>query len=306
VSGVLVICGPTAAGKSALAMTICRELGGEIVSADSVQVYNGLDIGSAKPTREEQADVRHHLIDIADPVAEQVDAQRWADLADAAIADIWGRGLLPVVCGGTGLYVRALLNGLNPMPDVPDAVKRSVREEMAARGAPAMHEELAKVDPVSAERLAKGDSQRIGRALEVYRASGKPISDWQTGISTDPHPRYPQARVFGLWPDKDALHARIEARVPKMLAAGLVQEVADLVDAGVPTDRGPLLALGYREVVAHLRGDIPEAHLAEAIARGHRRYAKRQLTWFRGIGVREHALEHANVEAIRSMAVTLG
>ena len=301
----LVICGPTAAGKSALAFALAKRLSGEIVSADSVQLYRGLDIGSAKPSRDELASIAHHLIDVADPTGPFWDAQRWADQADSIISDIVRRGNFPIVCGGTGLYIRALLNGLNAMPPVPDAVKTEVRADMARRGAPAMHAELARVDPASANRLDPNDSQRIGRALEVFRASGRPLSLWQTGIDPAPHPRYPAARVAGLWPSREELQQRIASRVSKMLDSGWVWEVSALVAAGVPTQQGPLTALGYRQVVQHLAGELPAHQLAEAIGRAHRRYAKRQLTWFRGIAAREHDLRHLDAVEIEALAEEL-
>lgn len=299
---IIVICGPTAAGKSALAYRIARRLSGEIISADSVQIYRGLDIGSAKPSNEERISVRHHLIDVANPATEQWDAQRWADQADAAIADVAGRGHLPIVCGGTGLYLRALLNGLNPMPPVDASVKKAVRAEMKEFGAAALHAELARVDPTLAARLDPNDSQRIGRGLEVFRSSGRPLSHWQTGISSEPHPRYPEARVAGLWPTREVLRQRIHARVMEMLEAGWISEVEELLAASVPRDRGPLTALGYRQVVAHLSGHGTLEELPRAIANAHWRYAKRQLTWFRGVAMREHALQHLEAHRIETLA----
>ncbi len=285
----LVLVGPTAAGKSAVALAVAEAVGGEIVSADSVQVYRGVDLGSAKPTAAEQARVRHHCIDLADPT-EQLDAATWAAAADAAIADARARGRVPIVCGGTGLYVRALLHGLTDLPDPPPDVRDAVRADLAARGPAALHAELAAVDPQAAARVPPTDPQRITRALEVYRATGRPLSAWQADHGFRPR-RY-DAHVVGLWPDRDVLRARIYARARAMLASGWPDEVRALLARGVPPDAPPLRALGYREVVAHVLGHLPAADLPDAVARGHWQYARRQLTWFRGITTREDALVH--------------
>ncbi|MGM0576970.1 MAG: tRNA (adenosine(37)-N6)-dimethylallyltransferase MiaA [Myxococcota bacterium] len=285
----LVVVGPTAAGKTALAMAVCERLGGEIVSADSVQVYRGLDIGSAKPTAEEQARVPHHAIDLVEPT-ERMDAATWCEAADAAIADVLSRGRVPVVCGGTGLYVRVLLHGLSPIPDIREDVKAAVRAEIEARGPEALHAGLAEVDPEAAAKLHPRDRQRIGRALEVWRQTGRPLSEWQAEHRFAPR-RY-DARVVGLWPERDVLHRRITARAERMVEAGLVEEVADLLVRGVPPGAPGLRTLGYREVVGYLHEEMSLRDLPAAIARGHRRYARRQLTWFRGITRREDDLEH--------------
>ncbi len=290
----LVIVGPTAAGKSGLAMALCDEVGGEIVSADSVAVYRGLDIGSAKPTLAEQARTAHHCIDLVDP-AEQLDAAAWAGAADRAIASIRSRGAVPIVVGGTGLYVRALLHGLVAVPDIDPDVRDAVREGIAVHGSRAAHAELALVDPLAAERIAPNDRQRVGRALEVFRSTGTALSDWQEAHRFAPR-RYPAARVVGLWPEREELYARIDQRVATMLHRGLVEEVRRHLDAGVSPDASGLRSLGYREVVATLTGAptgaSSPAELRALIARSHRRYARRQLVWFRGVSAREDDLEH--------------
>lgn len=291
---ILVIVGPTAAGKTGLAMAVCERIGGEIVSADSVQVYRGLDIGSAKPTAAEQARVPHHCVDLLEPT-ERMDAASWVDVADEAIASLRARGRVPVVCGGTGLYVRALLHGLTELPPADVRIRAAVRAEMDARGPAALHRELERVDPELAAKLTAGDRQRIGRGLEVFRQTGRPLSAHQAahGFDLQRH----AARVVGVWPEREVLHRRIAVRARRMLGDGLVEEVAALLARGVPPDAPGLWTLGYREVVAHLRGDLPPRDLADAIAAGHRRYAKRQLTWFRGISTREDALEHVGLDA---------
>lgn len=300
----LVIVGPTAAGKSAIALAVCEALGGAIISADSVQAYRGADIGSAKATAAEQQRVRHYCLDMADP-GEQVDAARWTAAADAAIAAIHARGELPVVCGGTGFYVRALLRGLMALPPIDEAVRAEVREALTTFGAEALHAKLSLVDPKAADRIAPGDTQRVGRALEVYRSTGRPLSAWQSDhrFAT---PRYPSARVVGLWPERSALYARIDERVPRMLEAGWVEEVRRLLDRGAPPSAMPLSALGYREVVAHVNGALDAATLIPAVQQAHRRYARRQLTWFRRSTPRDQPLTHLDPGATDTIERILG
>ena len=286
----LVLVGPTAAGKSSLAQALCDAVDGEIVSADSVQVYRGLDIGSAKPTAAEQARTRHHCIDLVGP-GEQLDAASWAGAADLAIADVRARGRRPLVVGGTGLYVRALLHGLVQIPAISPDVRTAVRADLAERGAAALHADLAMVDGPAAERIAPNDGQRVGRALEVFRSTGRPLSAWQEEHSFAPR-RYPGARVVGLWPPREELYERVDARAVDMLDRGFVAEVQGVLDDGVAPDAPGLRAMGYREIVEVLTGQAPLEVQAERVARSHRRYARRQLTWFRGVTTREDALEH--------------
>jgi tRNA dimethylallyltransferase len=283
------IVGPTAAGKSAAAMSLAEQIGAEIISADAVQVYRGLDIGSAKPTAEEQARVAHHLIDIADP-SEAMDAARWRAQAVEAVEAITARGRVPLVVGGTGLYVRALVFGLMEVPEISEDVRSAVRERIEVEGPERLHAELALHDASAASRIAPRDRQRIGRALEVFLETGRPLSAWQ-----DEHefadPLY-DARVVGLWPEKTLLNERIEARASQMIQAGWVAEVRSLIERGVSPTCPGLSALGYRDVVAHVQHKLPGSMLAERVASGHRRYAKRQLTWFRGQTSRDHDLLH--------------
>ena len=285
----VVIVGPTAAGKTAAAMALCERLNGEIISADSVQVYRGLDIGSAKPSAEERARVTHHCLDIINP-DEQLDAAAWARHADAASEDIRQRAKLPLVCGGTGLYVRALLRGLIPIPEIPAAIRAEVRRELEERGPEEMHTQLAAVDPDASERIAPRDKQRIGRALEVWRATGRPLSVWQSEHRFSER-RY-DAKVIGLWPERETLYGRINRRVEAMLEAGWCDEVRDLVSGGVSFDAPALQTMGYRDICAYLKGELEEHALIEGIARSHRRYARRQLVWFRGVTTREESLRH--------------
>lgn len=284
----LVIVGPTAAGKSSLALKAAVRLNGEIVSADSVQVYRGLDIGSAKPSHTEQNRIKHWCIDVVDP-GTTFDAASWVRHATDAITDISRRGRVPIVVGGTGFYIRALLTGLHHVEDVDPAIRKAVREELAKHGPETMHAELQQVDPAAAQRISRTDPQRIGRALEVYRSTGKPLS----GHFNEERPNTPyNALTIGLWPPREVLYESINTRAGMMLNQGLVDEVRLLIEQGINVDEGPLTALGYRQVVQHLRDEIPTARLHEAIATAHRQYARRQLTWFRGITTRENNLRH--------------
>ncbi|HEY2347100.1 MAG TPA: tRNA (adenosine(37)-N6)-dimethylallyltransferase MiaA [Xanthomonadaceae bacterium] len=282
----LAIMGPTASGKTALALAWASRLGGEIVSVDSALVYRGLDIGSAKPDAAERARAPHHMLDLRDPHAAYSAAEFAVD-ATAALQAIAARGRMPLLVGGTSLYFHALLHGLSDMPAADPAVRAAIAEEGDARGWEALHEELAVIDPAAAHRIKPGDRQRIGRALEVWRLSGKPISAWQ---EQSPRRRFP-FRVLKLVlspADRAVLHARIEARFDTMLAQGFLDEVrrlrADprLRDRPAPLDLPALRAVGYRQAWRHLEGlTDAQTFRAEAVA-ATRQLAKRQLTWLRG------------------------
>ncbi len=268
----LVIVGPTAAGKSRLGLQAALKLEGEIVSADSVQVYRGLDIGSAKPSPQECKEIKHWCIDIVEP-SMTFDAAMWVQHATNAIDDIRSRGRIPIVVGGTGFYIRALLTGLHHVENVDLHIREKVREELKNLGSETMHAELQKVDPESAQRISKTDPQRIGRALEVYRSTGKALSRHFEEERPD---KAFNALTIGLWPPRDVLYASINTRAGTMIEQGLVNEVQMLIDSGIDTDQGPLTALGYRQVVQHLNGEIPKSRLQEAIATAHRQYALTQ------------------------------
>ena len=245
---VLAVVGPTASGKTELAVRVAERLGGEIVSADSVQIYRGFDLGSGKPTAAERARVRHHLIDLLDPL-EHVDAARFAEIARAAIDDVRARGKRPIVCGGTFLWVKALLFGLADAPPASDEIRARHRALVAAEGRPALHARLAAVDPVIVARLHPNDFVRVSRALEVHELTGEPMSAWQArhGFAT---PRL-DARLVGLTVDPEELTRRITARVRGWLAAGWIEEVRALVAEGYGEARA-MGSVGYREVRAHL------------------------------------------------------
>ena len=278
----LCLAGPTAAGKTAAALALAQALPLEIVSVDSALVYRGMDIGTAKPTAAERAAVPHHLIDLLDP-SESYSAARFAVDAGRAIAEIRGRGKLPLLVGGTMLYFKALFEGLDAMPEASPALRAEIDAEAKARGWPALHAELARVDAGTAARLAPNDAQRIQRALEVWRASGRPLSSF--------HRERPATEANAAnWPlislepnDRAWLHARIEQRFDAMLAAGLEDEVAALRERqDLHPDLPSMRCVGYRQVWEALDDGEPERIRERGIAAS-RQLAKRQLTWLRSM-----------------------
>lgn len=275
---VLAVVGATATGKSELGMRVARTAGGEIVNADALQVYRGLDVGTAKPTPEERRLVPHHLLDLVEP-EERFSAGELARRGRAAIAEIRGRGRLPIVVGGSGFYLRALFEGLSPLPAADPALRRELARRAAAEGAPVLHRELAAVDPATAARLAPADVQRVVRALEVARTTGRPLSAW---IAERPAGEEPLAAVrVGLTLPRAVLYDRIAARVAAMLARGWVEEVRGLLDRGVDAEAPAFQAIGYRQLVRFVRGEQGLEEAVEETVRATRRFAKRQLTWFR-------------------------
>ncbi len=283
----LILTGPTACGKSALALDLCERIGGEVVALDSMTVYRGMDIGTAKPSPAERARVPHHLIDVLEPW-ESVTVAWWLDRAEAACADIAARGKRPVFVGGTPFYLKALLHGLFPGPPA-DAELRSTLEADAARdGVDALHARLAAVDAKTAARLHPNDVRRVVRAIEVHALTGKPISAWQTNWDTasfaeSPSAAPPPARIpaVKLELPREVLYDRINRRVTLMLDAGWLDEVRRLRELPHPLSREARQALGYRELLEYLDsgGDWDEA--VNRIRIHTRQFAKRQLTWFR-------------------------
>lgn len=274
-----VIVGPSASGKSDFALELAEAIGGEIVSADSVQIYRRFDIGSAKPSRQERASVPHHLIDALEP-DDPADAARFVELAESALASIRARGLRPVVCGGTFLWVRALVYGLAKAPPASAEVRARHRELAERFGRAHLHAELARVDPVSHARLAPNDFVRVSRALEVYELSGKPLSAVQAehGFAEPRH----AVRLLGIAHTRAALHERIERRVRAMFEAGWLDEVRGLLDAGYGDARA-LNSVGYRQVRDALLagGELDRAALGERVISATRAFVRHQLTWLR-------------------------
>jgi tRNA dimethylallyltransferase len=276
-----VLLGPTGTGKSSLAVGLAQALGGEIVSCDAVQVYRGLDAGTAKPTPEERQLLPHHLLDCADP-CEDYSMAAYVRAADAAIAEIAGRGRVPLVVGGTGLYLRGLLRGFIEAPARNAALRDRLRALVRRHGSERLHRWLAHLDPESARRLPARDAQRIVRGLELALSGGAPWSarlreagTWQDGAE-----RYASLKV-GLEMEPEALGQRLDARVERFFAGGLVEEVRTLLRCGVPREANALKAIGYREVLAALDDPAALAAAPEQVRRSTRRYAKRQRTWFR-------------------------
>jgi len=276
----ILLMGPTATGKSALALTLAEALDGEIVSVDSAQVYRGMDIGTAKPDAATRARVAHHLIDLIGPT-EAYSAARFCADARGAIAAIRARGRVPILAGGTMLYFKALTEGLSALPRGDAKVRAAIDAEAARAGWPAMHVALARVDPVTAARIAPHDAQRIQRALEVARLTGQPLSSWQ-GRREAPAHEAGIVRVALIPEDRARLHREIARRFDAMLAAGLVDELASLrakhaLDPAMPSMR----CVGYRQAWAHLDGAIDRDGLRAAGIAATRQLAKRQLTWLR-------------------------
>lgn len=275
---ILGLVGPTASGKSALALKAAQALHGEIVCMDSMQVYRGMDIGTAKPAPEEQALVPHHLLDIVEP-GRPFSAAEYKERAGAAIEGILSQDRLPLLCGGTGLYLRALSRGMDfgSTPGDP-AVRAGYFLLAQEKGNEAVHAILQAKDPLSAARLHPNNLRRVVRALEVLEVTGQPFSAQQMLKDSDgPY----DLRLFALsWP-RETLYQRINERVAAMLEAGLLGEVRALLEAGVPTDAQSMQGLGYKELVPVAQGEIPLADAAELLSRRTRNYAKRQLTWFR-------------------------
>lgn len=273
----LLLAGPTAVGKSEVAFRLAERFDGEIVSVDSMQVYRGLDIGTAKPTAAEQARVRHHLIDVVD-LNQLFDAARFIALATTTIRDIQSRGKLPVLCGGTGLYFKAFLEGLGEAPPADPAL----RAELEAAPLDELLRELAERDAVTFERIDRQNARRVVRALEVIRLTGKPFSAQRAMWTERTSPAIqPLPRFFALARRSEDLRLRVDTRVDRMFTHGLVAETEQLLRHGLAGNRTAMQAIGYRQVVEHLRGERPLVETVALVKQRTRQFAKRQMTWFR-------------------------
>lgn len=270
----LFIAGPTAIGKSEIALRLAEQFHGEIISVDSMQVYRGLDIGTAKPSPAERARVPHHLLDIC-ALDEAFDAARFLRLAQTAVAEIQSRGHLPIFCGGTGLYFKAYLSGLGEAP----ATDAALRAELEAAPFESLLQELKERDPAAYEKIDKQNPRRVVRAVEVIRLTGKPFSaqraEWKSAAAE------PAANFFCLSRKTADLHDRINARVDEMFRLGLVAETENLLKHGLAENKFAMQAIGYRQVVEHLRGERSLPETIELVKVRTRQFAKRQLTWFR-------------------------
>ena len=274
----LVICGPTASGKTALGVALAQAIGGEVVSADSMQIYRRMDIGTAKPTAAEMGGVPHHMLDVADP-AEDYSVARYVHDADACVRDILSRGKRPVVVGGTGLYIDNLIAGRDFAP-FTGAWREKLQARAREEGLPALHAELRRVDPDRAEKLHPNDEKRILRALEVWYETGETITAHDQRTRSLP-PRYDALRVCLNFSRREDLWARIDRRVDQMMADGLEEEVRALLASGVPPAATAMQAIGYKEFAAALRGEETMDQAVDQVKLRSRQYAKRQLTWFR-------------------------
>lgn len=272
----ILLAGPTAVGKSEIALRLAETIGGEIISVDSMQVYRGLDLGTAKPSPQDRARVPHHLIDVVE-LTEPFDAARFVALARKAVTDIQSRGRMPILCGGTGLYFKALLAGLGEAPPADAAL----RAELEAAPLEQLLRELSDRDPATYEKIDRKNPRRVIRAVEVLRLTGKPFSaqraDWKTE-----HLKLKTENFFAFTRAPADLHARIDARVDDMFRRGLVAETEQLLKRGLAQNKTAMQALGCRQVVEHLRGERSLAETIELVKLRTRQFAKRQLTWFRG------------------------
>ncbi|HLJ95915.1 MAG TPA: tRNA (adenosine(37)-N6)-dimethylallyltransferase MiaA, partial [Gemmataceae bacterium] len=277
---VLILTGPTGCGKTALGIALAERLGAEIVSMDSMALYRALDIGTAKPDARDRQRVQHHLIDVRDPW-ESASVAWWLQEAARCAADIERRGKRALLVGGTPLYLKAVLRGLFDGPPADVALRRRLSQEAASVGSQVLHQRLADIDPAAARRLHPNDLRRVIRALEVWELTGRPMSAWQQQWTDDKLPRAASSRCLCIDLPREELYDRINARVDQMLAAGLVEEVRRLRLLPQPISQEAAQALGYKEIFAHLDGQMTLAEAVTLIKTRSRNFAKRQLTWFR-------------------------
>ena len=274
---IIIICGPTGVGKSKIAMTLAQKYNGEIISADSQQVWKELDIGTAKPTPDHLRRVSHHLIDVATP-GEKFDVSRWGTLADVAIRDIHARGKRPFVVGGAGLYLQTLLYGLCKAPPQDSEIRKALQQEMEIEGLPFLYNRLREIDRDGAAKIAPSDTTRIIRSLEVYERTGRPLSQFQEEHRKQ-KPRYDAIQI-GIDCDRSELHDKINRRVDWMMMNGWDEEVRELFRFYTAESQA-FKSIGYKQMIQYLRGEITRAEAVKEIKAVTRQYARRQLTWFR-------------------------
>ncbi len=274
----IMICGPTAAGKSAAALALAEQVGGTVINADSMQVYSDLRVVTARPGPDDEARAPHRLYGIVDG-GERASVASWLDLAAEAVDEARNAGSLPIIVGGTGMYLQAARDGIAPIPEVPAEIHRACLEELAARGGAAFREELSKLDGETASRLFDGDSQRLVRAMGVVRATGRPISAWQS----DPHQGAlaGEAVAISVMPPRANTYARIDRRFAQMMEEGALEEVEALAERGLDPSLPVMKAIGVREILAMQAGEISRGRAIELASRDSRHYAKRQMTWIR-------------------------
>ncbi|MBU4316231.1 MAG: tRNA (adenosine(37)-N6)-dimethylallyltransferase MiaA [Proteobacteria bacterium] len=294
---IIVLCGPTAVGKTATAIAVAKALGGEIINADSVQIYRQMDIGTAKPTPAERQAAPHHMIDILDP-DEPFDANLFAEQAHGIICGLHARGIFPIVSGGTGFYIKALCQGLFRSDPVDRTIRDRLKLEAEQKGLDHLYHRLKDVDPETAGILHPHDGYRILRALEVYEAMGIPISRYRQshGFASEPY----EVLKIGLDMDRDLLYGRIDKRVDAMLEEGLEMEVRGLLEKGYSRAMKSMQTIGYRHMVEYIGREIPGEEMIRTLKRDSRRYAKRQLTWFRKDGA-VNWVKAGNLDGILSL-----
>lgn len=275
---IITICGPTGIGKTGIAIDLARQFNGEIIGADSMQIYKYMDVGTAKPDARERAEAVHHLVDFLDP-KEEFDAGRYTALADRAIEDIRSRGKRPIVAGGTGLYIRALLHGLFRTRPVCEATLQTLEDELSSLGSDVLHERLTLCDPDAAAAIHPNDGFRVVRALEVYMTTGTPISRYRE--SHDFKEKRYDSLTLGLFMEREELYDRINRRVDIMMDQGLLGEVNRLVEKGYSLDLKSMQSIGYRHMGMFIKGDVDMDEAVRLLKRDTRRYAKRQFTWFK-------------------------
>ncbi len=274
----IVITGPTASGKSDLALELAQKIDGEIVCTDSMQVYRGLDIGTAKPTKAEQLAVPHHQIDLCN-LDEHYSAGQYARDAEFTLNKLGELGKIPILVGGSGLYYKALIYGLDDMPPIPKAIRQSVLNDWKIRGFEECYQELAKCDPELASKLSPHDATRVQRGLEIFRATQKKMSSFQKNKFGNQTTRFP-VMIFGVHWEREALYQRINLRTEAMLKIGWIEEVKALLEL-YSSSLSPLNGLGYKQIIAYLNGELNYNQMVEVIQQKTRNFAKRQLTWFR-------------------------
>lgn len=294
---ILILAGPTASGKSALAIALACEFNGVIINADSMQIYSDLRVLSARPSVEDEALAPHRLYGALDG-AEVCSAARWRALAMTAVEEALSEGRLPIVCGGTGLYLRALTDGLSAMPEISDDVREAVRDRLAAIGPEALHAELADEDRVMAARLNPTDPQRIARAMEVLKATGRSLADWQADAPMTTPPEDWKFTTLALIPPRDILYERCNKRFRIMLDQGAIEEVSALKARGLDRSLPVMRALGVPELIAYLEGEITLEEAETKACTATRRYAKRQNTWIRNQIVSKKSIESQYSESL--------
>ena len=289
---ILAVIGPTASGKSSIGLSLAEHVGGEIVSADSMQIYRQMDIGTAKPSLADRRQVRHHLIDILNP-DQPYNAGQFSSDADQAIAEIGQQSQVPIIVGGTHLYLKTLIHGLIAAPEVKPELQKELYVRLENEGVGALHRQLSQLDPEAAKKLHPNDSSRVTRALAVYLSTGRSIIDWQESHQFQ-ELRYQPYYLAIRW-EREQLYQRINQRVELMVEQGLVSETQALLDQGYSPELPALSSIGYKQAVSRIAGDIDQDQMIQQIQQASRRYAKKQLTWVRSISP-VHWLEPGQVD----------